>query len=104
MKKLTIMVEEVDNINRHRPGTGLPLPFPVLMEEDNDITVDDIERMVDRAHTLDHQAKSTQRIREDLEEMDEIVQEFTRGRDPQTYKEKGNNDGPYWPRKTIDTD
>ena len=37
----------------HRPGTGLPLPFPVLMEEDDDITIDDIEKMVERAPTLD---------------------------------------------------
>ena len=28
----------------HHPGMGLLLPFPVLMEEDNDITIDDIEK------------------------------------------------------------
>lgn len=45
----TVSMVEEDDVDRHRPGKGLPLSFPVLMEEDDDITVEDIERMAENA-------------------------------------------------------
>ena len=61
---------------------GLPLPFPVLMEDDDDITIDDIGNMVERAPNLNNSFRALKQVREELEELDEIVQEFMRGRDP----------------------
>ena len=91
-------------MDMHRPGTGLPLPFPVLMEEDDDITIDDIEKMVERAPTLDDSFRALKQIREELEELDEIIQEFTRGRDPRAWQMETGRNGPYRPRKQTDTD
>ena len=88
----------------HRPGTGLPLPFPVLMEEDDDITIDDIEKMVERAPTLDDSFRALKQVREELEELDEIVQEFTWGRDPRAREMELGRNGPYRPRKQTDMD
>ena len=91
-------------MDMHRPGTGLPLPFPVLMEEDNDITIDDIEKMVKRAPTLNNSFRALKQVREELEELDEIVQEFTRGRDPRAQEVETGRTGPYRPRKQTDMD
>ena len=69
-------------MDKHCLGMGLPLPFPVLMEEDDNIMIDDMEKMVERVPTLDDRFRALKQVREELEELDEIVQEFMRGRDP----------------------
>jgi hypothetical protein len=74
------------------------------MEEDDDIMLNDIERMVERAPAIEGQGKSPRQVREELEELDEIVQEFTRGRDPRAYNREEGSKGPYRPRRTVDTD
>ena len=40
--KATSMIEE-DNVDQHCPGKGLPSSFPVLLEEGEDITIEDIK-------------------------------------------------------------
>ena len=97
-----VTMEEEDDVDKHIKGKGLSLPLPVLLEEGNDITMDDIERMVENAPAFDDQSKTPERIRAELEEMHEIVQEFTRGKDPRTYKNKQN--GPHWSRKKVNMD
>src|ERR1700679_3954059 len=82
----TVTMEDEEDVDKHIKGKGLPLPLPVLLEEGNNITMDDIEWMVENAPAFDDQSKTPDRIREELEEMDEIVQEFTRGKNPRTYK------------------
>ena len=58
MKTTTVTIEEEDDVDRHRPGMGLPLPFPVLMEEDDNIMIEDIERMVAGVPTPADQSRS----------------------------------------------
>ena len=70
--KATSMIEE-DNIDQHRPGKGLPSSFPVLLEEGEDITIEDIERMVDKATNLDKNGKDLKQLREELHELDKIA-------------------------------
>ena len=71
-------MEEEDDADKHWPGKGLPLSFPVLLEDSDNIMVDDIERMVEEAHTFDKSGKNHKQLREELYELDEIVEEFTR--------------------------
>jgi hypothetical protein len=79
---MTMVIEEEDNVDKHHPGTGLVLPLPILMKEDNDIMLNDIEWMVESVPAIEGQGRGPQQVREELEELDEIVQEITRGRDP----------------------
>ena len=60
--------------------------------------------MVERAPTLDDSFRALKQVREELEELDEIVQEFTRGRDPRAWEMVTGRNGPYMPRKQTDTD
>ena len=78
--KATSMIEE-DDVDQHRPGKGLPSPFPVLLEEGEDITIEDIKQMVEKATNLDRNGKDLKQLREELHELDEIVQEFSRRQD-----------------------
>ena len=71
------MIEE-DDVDQHCPGKGLPSSFPVLLEEDEDITIEDIEQMVEKATNLDRNGKDLKQLREELHELDEIIQEFSR--------------------------
>ena len=71
------MIEEED-IDQHHPGKGLPHSFPVLLEEGEDITIEDIERMVDKATNLGRDEKDFRQFREDLHKLDKIIQEFSR--------------------------
>jgi hypothetical protein len=45
-KPTKVFIEEEDNEDMHHPGMGLPLPFPVLLEEEDNIALDNIERIV----------------------------------------------------------
>lgn len=56
------MIQEEDDVDMHHPSKGLPMPFPVLLEEDDNITLEDIERMVRRAPGLDDQSKILDRL------------------------------------------
>ena len=103
-KRRAVFIKEEDDVDMHHPGTGLPLPFPVLIKEDNDITMDDIEKMVERAPTLDDSFRALKQVREELEELDKIIQEFMRGRDPQAREVEAGRNGSYRPRKQMDTD
>jgi len=62
---------------------GLSRTLPVLMDQANSLTLDDIEDIVERVSTapviLEEDAAATL---EDLHKIDEIVQEFTRVRYP----------------------
>ena len=71
------MIEE-DNVDQHCLGKGLHSSFPVLLEEGEDITIEDIERMVEKATNLDRNGKDLKQLREELHELDEIIQEFSR--------------------------
>ena len=71
------MIEEED-IDQHHLGKGLLCSFPVLLEEGEDITIEDIKRMVDKATNLGRDKKDFRQFQEDLHELDEIVQEFSR--------------------------
>ena len=53
----------------------------MLLEEGKDITIEDIKRMVDKATNLDRDGKDLKQLREELHELDEIVQEFSRQQD-----------------------
>ena len=56
------MIEE-DDIDQHCPGKGLPHSFPVLLEEGEDITIEDIKRMVDKATNLDKDEKDCKQLK-----------------------------------------
>ena len=60
--KAMSMIEE-DDVDQHRPGKGLPSSFPVLLEEGEDITIEDIKRMVDKATNLDKDEKDCKQLK-----------------------------------------
>jgi hypothetical protein len=97
---MPIVEEEVDE-EEHRPGRGLPLPYPVLLEPGDDITIDDIERMVDEANAFDTSTKEPGRLMEELKEVDEIVYEFLR-RISRKEGEKESEPRVYQPREKVD--
>jgi len=42
------MIEE-EGVKRHQEGKGLTLSHPILLEKNNNITINDIERIVEKA-------------------------------------------------------
>jgi hypothetical protein len=38
-----VSIAEEDHVDMHQPGMRLPISFPVLMEEDDDIAIDNIK-------------------------------------------------------------
>ena len=74
-----------DDNEGHRQQRGIPRVLPVLMEDDDNISVEDIKRMAEEAPIFDSKTKSYSQIRRDLEELDEVVQEFSRGKGAQKY-------------------
>ena len=81
------MIEE-DDAERHQKGMGLPLPLPILLEKNNNITLDDIKSIVEKASTFQNSSKSSKQIREELQEVDKIVQEFVKERSSHLHEER----------------
>jgi len=59
---------------------GLTPLHPVLLDQDDNITINDIERIVEKASTFQNSSKSFKQIKEELQEVDKIVQEFMEGK------------------------
>ena len=97
------MIEE-DNIDQHCLGKGLPHSFPVLLEEGEDITIEDIERMVDKATNLDRDEKDCKQLQEELHKLHKIIQEFSRQQDHQKEMRSKIPTTRYMPRHKIDSD
>ena len=97
------MIEE-DDIDQHRLGKGLPSSFPVLLEENEDITIEDIKRMVEKATNLDRNGKDLKQLRQELHELDEIVQDFSRQQDRWKEMRSKIPTMRYMPRHKIDND
>jgi len=57
-------------------GKGLTPLHPVLLDQDDNITINDIERIIEKASTFQNSSKSFKQIKEELQEVDKIVQEF----------------------------
>jgi len=70
------VVEEEEDVKRHQEGKGLTPLHPVLLDQNDDITINDIERIVEKASTFQNSSKSLKQIKKELQEVDEIVQEF----------------------------
>jgi hypothetical protein len=97
-------ISEEDNVDMHQPGMGLPIAFPVLMEEDDNIAIDDIEQMIDDAPDIIKSGQDLRQIRKELEELDEIVQEFSRVSYPTKYVRNNRPHTTYQPRQKVDAD
>jgi len=84
------MTEEED-VKRHQEGKGLTLSLPILLEKNNNITINDIERIVEKAPTFQDSSKNSKQIREELQEVDKIVQEFMKGKNLCGNEDKNKN-------------
>jgi len=64
--KVSVVEEDVQ---RHQKGKGLTPLHPVLLDQDNNITINDIERIVENASTFQNSSKSLKQIKEELREL-----------------------------------
>ena len=72
-------VEVVDNEDMLKECKGLSQTLPVLMDQADSLTIDDIEDIVEQVSTVPViLEEDTAATLEDLHEIDEIMQEFTR--------------------------
>jgi len=78
--KMKVSVVEEEEVQRHQEGKGLTPLHPVLLDQNSNITINDIERMVEKASTFQNSSKSLKKIKEELQEVDEIIQEFMEGK------------------------
>ena len=78
--KTKVSIVEEEDVQRHQKGKGLTPLHPVLLDQDNDITINDIERIVEKASTFQNSSKSFKQIKEELQEVNEIIQEFMEGK------------------------
>ena len=56
------------------------------MDEDDDLTVEDIERVVNVLSAETNGTKDMFQVRKELEEVDEFIQEFSRAKWSQSFK------------------
>jgi len=87
------MIEEED-VERHQEGKGLTLSHPILLGKNDDIMINDIKRIVEKALTFQDSSKNFKQIREELQEVDDIIQEFMKEKNL-CGNEKGNKK-PSW--------
>lgn len=80
----TVEIEEEEDEDEPQEGQGLHRSLPVLMDPDDELTLDNIEDMVNKAPWKKNPRSSE---KEDLEKIEEIVQEFTNMRYPD-FKER----------------
>jgi len=92
-KKKVSMIEEED-VERHQEGKGLTLSHPILLEKNDNITINDIERIVEKAPTFQDSSKNSKQIREKLQEVDNIIQEFMKKKNLHGNEE--GNKKPSW--------
>jgi hypothetical protein len=97
-----VFIEEEDDEEVHRPKTGLPQLFPVLLDENDDLMVEDIERIVNNALTADNGTKSAFQARKELEEVDEFIQEFSRAKWPQSFM-SDEAEQKFRPQRKVDS-
>ena len=79
---MKVSIVEEEDVQRHQKGKGLTPLHPVLLDQDNDITINDIKRIVEKASTFQNSSKSFKQIKEELQEVDKIVQEFMEEKKP----------------------
>ena len=72
------IVEEEEDVQRHQKGKRLTPLHPVLLDQDDDITINDIERIVEKASTFQNSSKSFNQIKEELQEVDDVEGEVDR--------------------------
>jgi len=83
------MIEE--DVKRHQEGKGLTLSLLILLEKNNDIMINDIKRIVEKAMTFQDSSKNSKQIREELQEVDKIIQEFMKGKNLHGNKDENKN-------------
>ena len=91
---MKVSVVEEEDVQRHQKGKGLTPLHPVLLDQDNDIMINDIKRIVEKASTFQNSSKSLKQIKEELQEVDEIVQEFMEGKN--LHRNENEHDKPNW--------
>jgi hypothetical protein len=74
-----------DDDGRHHKNRGIPQVIPVLIEDDDDISIENNEQMVEETPIIDSRSKTYSQTQKDLEELDKIIQEFSRGKRAQKY-------------------
>jgi len=84
------MIEEED-VKRHQEGKGLTLSHPILLEKNDNIMINDIEKIVEKAPIFQDSRKNSKQIREELQEVDEIIQEFMKGKNLCGNKDENKN-------------
>jgi len=71
--KMKVSVVEEEDVQRHQKRKGLTPLHPVLLDQDDNITINDIERIVEKASIFQNSSKSLKQIKEELQEVDKII-------------------------------
>jgi DNA-binding transcriptional regulator GbsR (MarR family) len=79
-----VIMDIEDDDGRYCKNRGTPQVIPVLIE-DNDISIDNSEQMAEETSIVNSRTKTYSQTQKELEELDEIVQEFSRGERTQKY-------------------
>jgi hypothetical protein len=83
-KEADVIMDIEDDNGRYRENRGIPQVIPVLMEDD-DISIDNSEQMVEEISIINSRTKTYSQTQKDLEELDKIIQEFSREKRTQKY-------------------